>query len=997
MSTVDRSFEASDKRVPTFLVQPKQKDDLVREQITKQLFFALAQQEKNFSLEPLKDLSIKQLKDQHLRIEVLWNQLLQNSNVPLDPKTRDAFQSFLQRLQQKVLSCSSGSEMGFIKERLAELQNELFAISLDYRSMLEKQRLALQESLQNLPIPLTNIQLSTALEHYRDCLQQAQHLVQFYENSRQLSPLCRLHLLRFVREDLEILTKALSTFTEEFEECIEATANHIAACVEKEEQPSEYRFETVLQEYFDLHEGLTKMHEFQTMQSGMVTLLESLFKNVTVCSSAKNSDSTVTWRKITEVINERKLESESQRKENFNVLNQIRMEELKFSTLIKFLIEDIGILFKGASRRNRLLIKCMSLDLENEILRKLEELDPQGEAINKALVPLIAQDRQLEAILALTTRAKYALDPLLKDRLQKLRFAVHHQIRLEPLMYAISQGNIRDLLARLPALSGLKPRERDYLINYLLEIAVRFNQLDAVNILLEFPRGLNRFVGSSWFLAVKSRNKELVDAFLRHNVDVNQRDARGNMAIHYVDSPNYHLIVKELISLGTDVNALNLYGENPLSLAVYFNNLSATEELLKCRANPELRTKEGFTPLSIACMKMNFSALQALVGSGAHTHLQSLHRIRPADSHASLLPIAKACWERKDFYTAEFIALKFVGHSWKVIAAATVQGNKFEIGQTGYPPFFTYEILGAWQKFVAEYPEALSKVHVAQLEELLLTNRENSNAVQIIDAISQNKPVLINTGFHEHVVSVFIYSGYLIIANKGSASRRPLEVYRINPKLISESSIGQMLKLKDQSRDNYIEWLKHLPDTFEANTNPLCQLIEQSYPLSPRQETGNCSWESQETAVYGFLVISLLSENPTSAVDALFENAGSIFKKWLQFTQLFAIEEYLRLHQQKEIAEQPINEVIQTIFIRARTDQALWFHDFQPQLAQLEKQYCSMLPSATRAEFKTKLVMTERARVLRPQEITKIKAQSITMPEIMNKVRRSWDSPGEIG
>lgn len=92
------------------------------------------------------------------------------------------------------------------------------------------------------------------------------------------------------------------------------------------------------------------------------------------------------------------------------------------------------------------------------------------------------------------------------------------------------------------------------------------------------------------------------------------RDSFGNSVLHYaaVNNPDPQ-VIRYLISLGINVNTVNRAGQTPLYLAI--KNQAHDQiilTLLKAKANPNLRDKQGLTALAYAMEVPSISLLQSL-------------------------------------------------------------------------------------------------------------------------------------------------------------------------------------------------------------------------------------------------------------------------------------------------------------------------------------------------------------------------------------------------
>jgi ankyrin repeat protein len=112
---------------------------------------------------------------------------------------------------------------------------------------------------------------------------------------------------------------------------------------------------------------------------------------------------------------------------------------------------------------------------------------------------------------------------------------------------------------------------------------------------------------------------------------------------------NGHLeVVRELLTLGADPNAQNIYGETALHRAAYADHREVVKELINHKANINTPAEKGLTPLDYAASK-NFSEVgHLLIQNGAVAHTVKLGPIFPGQY--LLLAIAERRKENALYY-----------------------------------------------------------------------------------------------------------------------------------------------------------------------------------------------------------------------------------------------------------------------------------------------------------------------------------------------------------
>ena len=173
------------------------------------------------------------------------------------------------------------------------------------------------------------------------------------------------------------------------------------------------------------------------------------------------------------------------------------------------------------------------------------------------------------------------------------------------LLHALNYGdNIVIIGALLRA--GADPKTRDLEGNSALTLAIKKDFFDLVRILAN--RGCREEAKALLTVADESGNTPLMRALLVPNIKPKT--------------------IKELISLGSDVNARNAEGKSPLHIiAAQLGNISPiVQDLINAKADINARTKEGITALMIVCETKNQAKrsyrISQLLTNGADPNIQ---------------------------------------------------------------------------------------------------------------------------------------------------------------------------------------------------------------------------------------------------------------------------------------------------------------------------------------------------------------------------------------
>jgi ankyrin repeat protein len=109
---------------------------------------------------------------------------------------------------------------------------------------------------------------------------------------------------------------------------------------------------------------------------------------------------------------------------------------------------------------------------------------------------------------------------------------------------------------------------------------------------------------SSLILAAAQSRPEMIDLLLANKADPNLKTAAGNAplnrAVQSNDSERRLAMARSLVHAGADVNALDSNGELPLIRAVRVGDKELAALLLQNKADPNVRSNDGYTALHLA-------------------------------------------------------------------------------------------------------------------------------------------------------------------------------------------------------------------------------------------------------------------------------------------------------------------------------------------------------------------------------------------------------------
>lgn len=126
--------------------------------------------------------------------------------------------------------------------------------------------------------------------------------------------------------------------------------------------------------------------------------------------------------------------------------------------------------------------------------------------------------------------------------------------------------------------------------------------------------------------AVKSKNKQALQALLKQRVDVNAPQGDGATALHWAAHWDDLEAADLLIRAGARVNAVDDQGGTALWLASLNGSAAMIEKLLQAGANPNAALKSGETPLMTASRSGSLAGVKSLLAHGAMVNNKEVSR-----------------------------------------------------------------------------------------------------------------------------------------------------------------------------------------------------------------------------------------------------------------------------------------------------------------------------------------------------------------------------------
>ena len=130
-------------------------------------------------------------------------------------------------------------------------------------------------------------------------------------------------------------------------------------------------------------------------------------------------------------------------------------------------------------------------------------------------------------------------------------------------------------------------------------------------------------VGTTMLHAAASASQLACVALLVSKVNIDQRDSRGDSALHWACSRGDMKVVEKLVENNANVNLANNSGATPIYNACYNGHYEVVDHLIQKGASLSTQNNNGDTPLHIAVSFSQLSIVDSLIKSGARTTIKN--------------------------------------------------------------------------------------------------------------------------------------------------------------------------------------------------------------------------------------------------------------------------------------------------------------------------------------------------------------------------------------
>lgn len=457
--------------------------------------------------------------------------------------------------------------------------------------------------------------------------------------------------------------------------------------------------------------------------------------------------------------------------------------------------------------------------------------------------------------------------------------------------------------------------------------------------------------------AIKNKKPEILELLLKipwPKSDKYHIDTPGSngltpleTAVIYADLP----ICKLLIDHGADIYRTNEKGNTLLHLAVTYSRLDTCNFLLGKLAPPEEKLRyinkaeeHGLTALHLAASYGNVGLYRTLLNHGADPHIGDAEGYLPITRGKGLRTIIDTfdrcihdllqSSEYAKAHSKEHIgrkmlsaALEIEGFTQLVMKAAPEGFERQPMPQSlplagFFGQYWWYQYakdLPAYQTFssspsidpnISGYIDndttyALHNAFEFAADDLKMTLKQK------YDRWEKGAPLILNTGFKQHFVSMLIWGDRLIIVNRGPGRSeeavrqgKAILAFKFHKELFSAESIRRIENIVTTLEQNYQDFIsKTLKEQLCLEKTDFEKVIESIH--LPSQEAPNCSFANSEGLIWPFLALIEIiknignfdSVNPNVLKEAIIKQSH-VHASWLSFQKLLVVEKYLDKIQQ---------------------------------------------------------------------------------------------------
>lgn len=541
---------------------------------------------------------------------------------------------------------------------------------------------------------------------------------------------------------------------------------------------------------------------------------------------------------------------------------------------------------------------------------------------------------------------------------------------------AIQNNNIKDLTLiakQNPDFFTKAITSKDYFGNTPLLVAITNNQSELVESIAQFtPEAFSAAVSISnnlgktpLFAAVENNNLNLLKAIAKANPLAFEKfmitnQSRGESvdkinAVHAaIENKNLEAL-KFMAETAPEtfkkamITKSHSFGLTPLAVASKQNNIemlkfmyeTAPESLKKAAT---LKNMNHETPLLEACnhhvinidllkllIEINPEALHIL-DNHAHSPLSLIKAIRPENYREAVLLINHNSNLKQHHLT--LVARKALSHAWHISGKTylTKVENNEVIAKMDLEGHHAYEWFNLMKKdfltFKELYPALLNQNQIHLLRQVfdLGANEHLYSHEDKVNRIKEGLPVIMNTGFKGHAVTVLIWGDQFVICNRGGESRRPVDVFHFNPEKIDVETLKMIEDCgrKGDKKTYQTLFFTTLDQKLQFSKSESDHQMNDLNAL-PMQTVGNCTFVSSTTAIYAFILLGKIRGsdefghfvNQGLLTEGNLQQAVEVYQTWLSHLQISFLEKNIPNLEKRNTAFVPDHPLIVSAFRKA--------------------------------------------------------------------------------
>ncbi len=168
---------------------------------------------------------------------------------------------------------------------------------------------------------------------------------------------------------------------------------------------------------------------------------------------------------------------------------------------------------------------------------------------------------------------------------------------------------------------------------------------------------------------------------------------------------------------------------------------------------------------------------------------------------------------------------------------------------------------------------------------LLLSSTQASSEI-LHNTYSNNKPILISTGWSNHEISVVIYGDFIGICNRGRLGLNQnhyIELRKINKQKLSTNVISNIQNCRNQDKAESEQYLfKDLLTELDANKDYFCRTLQNKIISIKPQKHANCTAASPKL---GILALHILHHEKNNILndDTLFKGILGLYHNFSRY------------------------------------------------------------------------------------------------------------------